>query len=298
MTYVVDGHNLIGALPDIDLADPGDELELLERLRAYRAKHGGRPMIVFFDSGILPARLPVPSVPGLRVCFSAPGQPADDAIVAFLRGRARPDQYAVVTNDQELAGRVRAVGANVLSANALAAQLRRQPKAGHPAPDAASPDPHAAAFADIYAGFVEAEKARARLADAPEADFTTWVERLYGEDADEAQRAARWLGQFGGGEALEPLRDALTHTDVRVRAAALLAMGDLGDRAALPDLCDRLAHDPGSMARQAAAQSLGRLGDGSVVPALEAAAQGDPKGKVRKAARIALAQVRARHKGS
>ena len=38
--------------------------------------------------------------------------------------------------------------------------------------------------------------------------------------------------------ALEPLHDALTHDDAGVRAAALLALGDLSDPAAVPDLCD------------------------------------------------------------
>jgi HEAT repeat protein len=79
-----------------------------------------------------------------------------------------------------------------------------------------------------------------------------------------------------------------------VRAAALLALGDLGDRRALPALCDRLENDGASLARQAAAQSLGRIGDRSVEAALETAVRADPKNKVRKAAREALAQIRAR----
>ena len=74
----------------------------------------------------------------------------------------------------------------------------------------------------------------------------------------------------------------------------VLAFGELGDASAVPDLCDRLAHDAGSMAREAAAQSLGRIGDRRAQSALEAAAQSDAKSKVRKAALAALAQIRAR----
>ncbi|QLQ06054.1 MAG: hypothetical protein HZY76_08320 [Anaerolineae bacterium] len=53
MTLLIDGHNLIGVLPGIDLADPDDEVQLIHRLQAY---HGasGRRMIVFFDSGDMP----------------------------------------------------------------------------------------------------------------------------------------------------------------------------------------------------------------------------------------------------
>jgi HEAT repeat protein len=157
-----------------------------------------------------------------------------------------------------------------------------------------SPDPHAPAFADLYAGFMSAEKIRARFVQGVAGDVSAWTEKLYTGDAGEAQLAARWLGQHGGRDALEPLKDALTHSDARVRAAALLALGDLGDRRALPALCDRLASDGASMARQAAAQSLGRIGDRSVESALEASAEADAKSKVRRAAGDALAQIRAR----
>jgi HEAT repeat protein len=156
------------------------------------------------------------------------------------------------------------------------------------------PDPHDPAFADIYAGFVEADRNAARFGSAAPEDVTFWAEQLYGEDLEAAQNAARWLGQFGGSQALDPLRDALTHNDARVRAAALLALGDLSDPAGLPALRQHLLHDAASLAREAAAQSLGRMGDRSSEEDLETAAANDGKNKVRKAARTALAQVRAR----
>ncbi len=117
---------------------------------------------------------------------------------------------------------------------------------------------------------------------------------MYEGDPQLAAQAARWLGISGGAAALEPLRDALTHDDSAVRAAALLALGDLGDPVALPHLCDRLSKDGNSMVREAAAQSLGRLGNRTVEAALELAVNSDPKGKVRKAAKEALEQIRAR----
>jgi predicted RNA-binding protein with PIN domain len=332
MTYIIDGHNLIGVLPDIHLADPDDEARLLERLRAYRAraKLGTGPMIVYFDAGPFggsPRReTPGSSVP-VEARFAEPGQPADDAIVAFLRGVTQPGQYAVVTDDQELTWRVRSLGASSIRASEFAKRLAPRGRRAAPQGKAVTqggstgeptPDPHAPAFADLYAGFMSAEKIEARFGQSPAlsagqspalsagqspalsagegvaADVSAWTEKLYAGDAGEAQLAARWLGQHGGKDALEPLEDALTHSDARVRAAALLALGDLGNRRALPALRDRLEHDGASLAREAAAQSLGRLGDRSVESALETAAGADAKSKVRKAARDALAQVRAR----
>ncbi len=93
-------------------------------------------MIVFFDSS--PVRIPGQAMqspfsdlssPGIQVRFANPGQTADDAIVAYLRERAQPGQYAVVTNDQGLSWRVRDAGASVLSGSEFAAKLtpaRRQ----------------------------------------------------------------------------------------------------------------------------------------------------------------------------
>ena len=317
MAYIIDGHNLIGVLPDIHLGDPNDEARLLERLRSYRARATLRagPMIVFFDAGPgsdetppgIPARRPGRRTsgysPGVEARFAGPGQTADDAIVTFLRGVPEPGQYAVVTDDQELTRRVRALGASATRASEFATRLAPRPHQAKHKPrrtgttGGPTPDPHAPAFADLYAGFLSAEKSKARFAEGASTDASSWTERLYTGDADEAQLAARWLGQHGGKDALEPLRDALTHADARVRAAALLALGDLGDRRALPALCDRLENDSASLARQAAAQSLGRIGDRSVEDALETAVRADPKSKVRRASREAVTQIRARAPG-
>lgn len=303
MSYIIDGHNLIGILPDIHLNQPDDEQRLLARLRHYRARIGGRAMIVFFDSA--PLGWPDQAVrteeaassPGVEVHFARPGQTADDAIIAYLAAAREPGQYAVVTNDQGLAGRVRAMSASVLSATEFAAQMmRRVTQRGDRAVAAESrvPDPRDPAFADIYSSFLAAEKAAERFGGKGKVDAATWIERLYTADPQLAGQAAQWLGRYGGAAALEPLRDAVTHADAGVRAAALLALGDLGDPAALPELCDRLVHDGNSMVREAAAQSLGRIGDRSVLDVLVAAAEQDPKRKVRKAAATAHAQIRAR----
>lgn|GEM_PF-450582 len=322
MSYIIDGHNLIGVLPDIELNQPDDEVRLLARLRAYRAHSGGRSMIVFFDSGPstllrtgpstgsemgpsrraaqdLAGQAPDLSSPGVQVRFSAPGQTADDAIVEYLRSRAQPGQYAVVTNDQELAWRARDVGASVLRASEFAAKLapRRRLSAASEATEMAY-DPRHPAYADIYATFIESEKSQARFREEEEADASVWIERLYNGAPQLAQRAARWLGQAGGEPAVEPLCNALMHDNAGVRAAALLALADLGQPVAIPDLIDRLSNDTNSMVREAAAQALGRIGDRTAEAALEVASRSDTKSKVRKAARAALEQVRARQGGA
>lgn len=292
MNLLIDGHNLIGVMPGIDLADPDDEWQLVQRLRPYAAAKR-QALTVVFDSGPGPSPRWQLSGGGVTVRFAPPGVAADAVILQLLRASKQPGRVTVVSNDQELTSQVRAAGGQVRSASQFAAELlppvRKAPPAGEPLPD-----PHDPGFADIYRGFVEGEKDQTRFGAEVDLDAAIWIERLYGDDPSEAQRAARWLGRFGGNAAADPLLDALTHRAGQVRAAALLALADLGERRAVPAIAARLAGDESSMVREAAAQALGSLGSAAAEQALQAALS-DPKAKVRKSANAGLAQLRARH---
>ena len=294
MTWLIDGHNLIGVLSGSELTDPDDEWQLVLRLRSF-ATAQRQAFTVVFDSGAgLTPRWQL-SDERLTVRFAPPGVEADALIVRLVDGAAQPGQVIVVTNDQGLAAKVRAVGGQVRSATQCAAQLT-PPRSLLPAQPAAPemrPKPRAAGFADIYEGFIEAEKDQARFADDPRASAAGWIEALYSDDTADAARAARWLGRFGRETALEPLLDALSHRTAAVRAAALLALGELGDDSALPALARSLHEDSSGMAREAAAQALGRFNSKPAAAALQAALD-DPKTKVRKAASAGLERQRAR----
>lgn len=291
MTLLIDGHNLIGVMPDINLADPDDEWQLVQRLRPYAAARR-QSMTVIFDSGLGPPPQWQMSGGGVTVRFAPPGVEADAVILQLVRANPQPAKVAVVTNDQGLAGQVRAAGGQVRSATQFAAQI--SPTRTSPvAPAEPLLDPHDPGFADIYRGFVEGERDQVRFGAEIDLDPSVWIERLYGDDLAEAGRAARWLGRFGGAAGPEPLLDALSHRAGQVRAAALFGLADLGDRRTIPAIADRLARDESTMVREAAAQALGRLGGPAAVAALQAA-QADPKAKVRRAAAASLTQVQAR----
>jgi hypothetical protein len=290
---LIDGHNLIGAMPDIDLAEPDDEWQLVQRLRTYCAA-GRRRVTVVFDSGGGTASPQALSGGGVTVQFAPTGVEADRIIVRLVEKSSAPARVTVVTNDQGLAGLVRAAGGQVRSATHFAHSLTR-PTRRALAPDEPEQAPHDPAFADIYAGFVAGDKDSARFGTDISLDVATWIDRLYGNDTAEAGRAAHWLGRFGGQAGLAPLLDALTHRQGQVRSAALLALAELGDRRAAQAVAARLAHDDSAMVREAAAQALGRLGGPGAVQALEAALS-DPKAKVRRAASAGLDQLRARNR--
>ncbi len=192
MALIIDGHNVIGAMPDIHLSEPEDETRLLARLRAYRS-FSGQDLVVFFDSGDFPVQTgqaPNLSSPGVSVRFSKPGQTADDAIVAFLRGRPQPGQYAVVTNDVELIWRVQSAGASAVRASDFVTKLARPAAYSRRAAEEPAPDPRDPAFADIYVGFLAAEHLRGQARQTESLPFQTYVERLYGDDTEAAQKAA------------------------------------------------------------------------------------------------------------
>ena len=293
MTTIIDGHNLIGTglVPGIQLGDADDEWQLVLRLRSYTVAKK-LSLTVIFDSGSGPGQNTNFSGSGVKVQFAPPGIEADAVILQTLRASKQPSKVTVVTDDRTLAGLVRAEGGQIRSARTFARELAPTQRPAHGVQGPAF-DPKDPAFADIYAGFAAVDKDAVRFGSEISLDAETWIERLYGSDVQDASRAAHWLGRFGGNDALEPLLDALTHRSATVRAAALLALADLGDPRAVPLIAERLAGDASSLAREAAAQALGRLGGAKAEVSLQAALT-DPKNKVRKAAAASLLQIQAR----
>ena len=46
MHYIIDGHNLIGKMPDISLKDPNDEIKLTMRIKSWVAESKKRQVTV------------------------------------------------------------------------------------------------------------------------------------------------------------------------------------------------------------------------------------------------------------
>lgn len=123
LTVLVDGYNVAmaeGGYADVGLADRRALLvEDLSRLaRRVRAR-----FVVVFDGADVPpgsarrARGPV------RVEYSRPDEIADDHLIARLL-ELPPDPVLLVTNDRDLQGRARQLGATIATSNQLLALLR------------------------------------------------------------------------------------------------------------------------------------------------------------------------------
>jgi predicted RNA-binding protein with PIN domain len=119
---LIDGHNLIGRLSTLSLADPDDEEGLIRVLRSYQA-HTGKAVTVVFDPGGAFA-LPSARRQGrFEAVFAPHGSTADAIIIRRIKKSRNPRGWLVVTSDRELANVVEGLGARVEGADTFAARL-------------------------------------------------------------------------------------------------------------------------------------------------------------------------------
>jgi uncharacterized protein len=97
MPYLIDGHNLIGQLPDISLDDPNDEAQLVQKLSGFVARTGKRCVVVF-DNG-LPGGQSRMSTGAVQVIFAPYNQTADSLMLARIRAERNPQPWTVVSSD-------------------------------------------------------------------------------------------------------------------------------------------------------------------------------------------------------
>lgn len=125
---MIDGHNVIGKLPDIALDDPHDEAELVLKLRAW-ASRKRRKATVVFDGGLPGGYSRALSGGGLEVVFAAQGHTIADRII-MERLRYLPDapNWTVVSSDHEVLDAARRVGARTLTSQEFVKQLAPTPR--------------------------------------------------------------------------------------------------------------------------------------------------------------------------
>lgn len=117
---LIDGMNVIGSRPTGWWRDRDAAVrQLVERLRAL-----DEDLTAVFDGRPLPD-LPEGDHDGVDVRYAQRRGPdaADDRIVSIVQAAADPARCAVVTSDRELRDRVRALGAEVMSAGELLGRL-------------------------------------------------------------------------------------------------------------------------------------------------------------------------------
>ncbi len=181
MPYLIDGHNVIHALPDIAPDDPHDEARLILKLRAWMARHR-RKAVVVFDGGVPGGLSRQLSTPDVQVIFAARHYTIADRIIRE-RLRSLPDasNWTVVSSDVEVLESARAVGARTMTAEQFVELLTRPPRAKEK-PDtisAAEVEAWLAEFGDVEAVAPPPRRSRPRAgaevesAPAPSAGLPT-----------------------------------------------------------------------------------------------------------------------------
>lgn len=122
MPYLIDGHNLIGQLPDLDFDDPHDEARLVERLKGAMGRKRKRCTVVF-DGGLPGGPSRDLSTSSVRVVFAHGGTSADAIIIERIRQARDPQRWIVVTADHAIIDVARQHKVAVLSPTAFAREL-------------------------------------------------------------------------------------------------------------------------------------------------------------------------------
>lgn len=122
MRYLIDGHNLIGQLPNLSLADEHDEAQLVLLLKQYAAGRKARITVVF-DHG-LPGGHSGLSGGTVEVVFAGSHTNADRILRERIAREKQPGQLTVVSSDHEVISAARARRITVTRSTDFAVQLQ------------------------------------------------------------------------------------------------------------------------------------------------------------------------------
>lgn len=126
MPYMIDGHNLIGQIPDIALDDPNDEALLVQRLTGFAARTQ-KKCVVVFDYG-LPGGKSRMSTRAVQVVFASQRSTADRVMLERIGKIKDPRSWVVVSSDNDVLAAAKARKMQTLSSMDFAELLKAPPK--------------------------------------------------------------------------------------------------------------------------------------------------------------------------
>jgi uncharacterized protein len=127
MPYLIDGHNLIARLPDIELDDPDDEAKLVIKLRGFVAMNR-KKCTVIFDGG-MPGGYSMMSNKAVKVIFaSAFHTNADNVIKERIRKIPDSGNWTIVSSDNEVLDYARRFKMQAKTSSEFAQTLQRKPR--------------------------------------------------------------------------------------------------------------------------------------------------------------------------
>jgi uncharacterized protein len=133
MQYLIDGHNLIGRLPDLSLDDPNDEAQLVQKLAGFSARTKSKCTVIF-DKG-LPAGQSRMSTGSVKVVFAPRHSSADQVMIQRINKVSNPQMWTVVSSDNEVLNAAIRRKMKTLKSADFAALMQRPPPPDRPGRD-------------------------------------------------------------------------------------------------------------------------------------------------------------------
>lgn len=148
--YLIDGHNLIGQLDDISLADPDDEAKLVGKLIGFSARMK-KKCVVIFDQGITGGKSRM-STATVEVVFASARTNADRIMIERINATQNAAEWVVVSNDNEVLNAARARKMRTLKSREFAPMLKPAP-----APNKDKRDKDGGGSGEVYPSPAEVE---------------------------------------------------------------------------------------------------------------------------------------------
>ncbi len=125
MQYMIDGHNLIGQLRDIDLNDPNDEALLVQQLTGFTARTRHK-VVVVFDYG-LPGGKSRMSTRAVQVVFASQRSTADRVMLERMKKIKNPRDWVIVSSDNDVLSTARVRKMQILRSPDFAELMKAPP---------------------------------------------------------------------------------------------------------------------------------------------------------------------------
>ncbi len=126
LTWLIDGHNLIGQLQDIDLDDPQDEAKLTMAVKTY-CMRGRCKATIIFDNGIVGGVSRELSSFDVQVIFAPPRTQADNLLMRRAKEIGNMKDTILVTSDGRILRLAHAYGMETMTSEEFALLLGFRP---------------------------------------------------------------------------------------------------------------------------------------------------------------------------
>ena len=126
MPYLIDGHNLIPNIPDLNLSDLNDEIQLIQILQRYANQRRSRIEVYFDKAPASKARIEEHGK--VQAHFIHQDSTADQAIKSRIRSlEKRAKNWTVVSSDREILAEAKSYRCRIINSSDFAGELLKEP---------------------------------------------------------------------------------------------------------------------------------------------------------------------------